>query len=136
MGDKYALLHEFNESYSSIKQALTIKRTLSVSEEEEVVIWYHAYDMMGLVASNIEPDDADAAIRLYKEVIEFKDHPKAHVKIGILYYAQKYDKEQACQHWEYVVNNEGKLKKFERYHKDRESAIDNLARVYELRESV
>jgi len=81
--------------------------------------------MMGLVASNIEPDDADGGIRLYKEVIEFTDHPRAHLNIGFLY-AQNNDKEQACQHWDYIVNNEGKLKKYVSYKKDRESAMDNL----------
>lgn len=125
MGDKYVFLDDIQASYSSIKQALTIKRTLSVSEEEEKAIWYHAYDMMGIVAANMEPDDTDGGIRLYKEVIDFTDHPRAHLNIGVLY-AQNNDKEQACQHWEYIVNNEGKLKKYESYQKDRESAIDNL----------
>jgi hypothetical protein len=75
MGDKYIFLDNTQASYSSIKQALTIKKTLSVSDEEEEIIWRHAYDMMGAVASSLEPEDANAGIRLYKEVIEFTDHP-------------------------------------------------------------
>lgn len=125
MGDKYVLLDDIQASYSSIKQALTIKKTLSISDEEEKNIWHHAYEMMGLVASNIEPNDAGGAISLYKEVIAFTDHPQAHLNIGVVY-AQNDDKDQACQQWEYVVNNEDKLKKYKSYYKNRESAINNL----------
>lgn len=125
MGDKYVVVEDIPASYSSIKQALTIKKNLTVSAEEEKIIWLHAYDMMGIVAANIEPDDATEGIKLYDEVIEFTDHPRAHLNIGVLY-AQSNDKDKACSHWEYIINNEDKLKKYESYYKDRESAIGNL----------
>jgi len=130
MGNKYILDdYNFQSSYNSYKKALTIRKTLNVSsesDEEKKIVWQHAYDMMAMVARKIKPDNVDEAIRLYKEVIEFTDHPTIHLSIGVLYDNEQNNTEKAHYHWKYIVNNEVKLNKYKDYYEIRELAKENL----------
>ena len=128
LGDQCAHLSEFKNAYLYFKQAFEIKKSLSISPESEKIIWQNAYETMGLISHAIinHSSDPQEQISIYDEVIQFTDYPTAHLNVGVLH-AERNEMEKARYHWEYLVNNEDRLKIYgDKYHDSRNKALENI----------